>query len=162
VLVVATRGEHGRGREGFLAKESALWQRRVAEDAGWARTPGRATSGVPRSGDSGMMGTPRNEHRLFWTASVDEQQMNCCDTDRRERRRLTARRQRRRLRPPDHHTSTGFGMRAHPNWVGTHAGTRGTMNQRHIAARRARWPKTGDIEMPGPGANGRNSASRNR
>src|SRR5262249_46305649 len=73
VLVVATRGEHGEGAEGFLDPGEGLWQRRGAETRASAESLGAQPVGVLRGADSGMRGTPANDAPgSFWTAPVDE------------------------------------------------------------------------------------------
>lgn len=73
VLVYGTKGEHGEVEEGFLDEGEELWQRRMMEVDAAA-----AVLGVQRVEylgylDSGMMGTPENEHPdSFWRAPVDE------------------------------------------------------------------------------------------
>jgi len=73
VLVVATRGEHGEVPDGFLGAEELLWQRRVEETRASAEILGATRVEFLGYVDSGMMGTPENDHPdSFWTADVDE------------------------------------------------------------------------------------------
>ena len=73
VLVVATRGEEGEVAEGFLESGEELWQRRVAETQRSAEILGVARVEFLGYRDSGMMGTPTNDHPdAFWQADVDE------------------------------------------------------------------------------------------
>ena len=73
VLVYGTKGEHGEFEEGILDDGEELWQRRMREVDAAA-----AVLGVQRVEylgylDSGMMGTPENEHpNSFWRAPLDE------------------------------------------------------------------------------------------
>jgi LmbE family N-acetylglucosaminyl deacetylase len=73
VLVVATRGEHGEVRDGFLTGGEQLWQRRVTETHASAEILGAQRVEFLSYTDSGMMGESTNdEPGSFWTASVEE------------------------------------------------------------------------------------------
>jgi len=73
VLVTATRGEHGEVRPGVLAEGELLWERRLEELAAAARVLGVHRHEVLGYQDSGMSGTPENDHPAsFWQADVDE------------------------------------------------------------------------------------------
>lgn len=73
VLVTATRGELGEVADGFLAEDEALGQRREAELAAACEILGVARLEFLDYHDSGMMGTPHNDHdHAFWQADVEE------------------------------------------------------------------------------------------
>lgn len=73
VLVMATRGEQGEVAEGFLAPQERLADRRVRETEASARALGVSRLEFLGYGDSGMMGTPTNDHEgCFWRADLDE------------------------------------------------------------------------------------------
>lgn len=73
VLVVATRGEHGEVRDGFLADGESLADRRVRETAAAAAALGVHRVEFLGYVDSGMMGTPENDGPgSFWRADVEE------------------------------------------------------------------------------------------
>ncbi len=73
VLVVATQGEEGEVPDGFLGPGEALADRRVVETARSADILGVARVEFLGYRDSGMIGTPTNEHPdCFWRADVDE------------------------------------------------------------------------------------------
>ena len=73
VIVWATRGENGEVPEGFLPDGEQLWQRRVVEAGRAAGILGAARNEFLGYRDSGMMGTPENDHPdAFWQADVEE------------------------------------------------------------------------------------------
>jgi len=73
VLVVGTRGENGEVEEGFLGPDEPLWQRRVQETHAAAAVLGARRVEFLDYVDSGMIGTPENEHpESFWQADVEE------------------------------------------------------------------------------------------
>jgi len=73
VLVVATKGEHGEVDEGFLDDGEELWHRRERETHASAEILGAAAVHFLGYHDSGMMGTPENDHEgSFWRADVEE------------------------------------------------------------------------------------------
>lgn len=73
VLVFATRGEHGEVDEGFLEPGETLGERRTRESLRSAEILGVQRVEFLGYTDSGMAGTPQNEHPgSFWTAPVDE------------------------------------------------------------------------------------------
>ncbi len=73
VLVCATRGENGEVEEGFLEEGETLGDRRVKEQEEAAAILGAARVEFLGYVDSGMMGTPENDHPgSFWQADVEE------------------------------------------------------------------------------------------
>lgn len=73
VLVVATHGEEGEVAAGFLTGDERLEERRIAETHAAAEILGAARVVFLGYRDSGMMGTPANEHPdSFWQADVGE------------------------------------------------------------------------------------------
>ena len=73
VLVVATKGENGEVEEGFLGPDEPLWQRREQETHAAAAVLGVERVEFLGYVDSGMIGTPENEHPdSFWQADVEE------------------------------------------------------------------------------------------
>jgi LmbE family N-acetylglucosaminyl deacetylase len=73
VLVVATRGEHGEVDEGFLDEGETLAERRERETHASAAILGVAAVHFLGYHDSGMMGTPENDHPgSFWRCDVEE------------------------------------------------------------------------------------------
>lgn len=73
VLVFGTRGEHGEVDEGFLDDGEALGDRRERETMRSAEILGASRVEFLGYVDSGMMGTPQNDHDgSFWRAPVDE------------------------------------------------------------------------------------------
>ena len=73
ILVCATNGEHGEPREGVLAEDEALWERRIVELARSARILGAEEPILLGYEDSGMMGEPTNANPgSFWQADHDE------------------------------------------------------------------------------------------
>jgi len=73
VLVVATKGEHGKVANGFLDEGETLADRRVAETAEAARILGVHRVAYLGYIDSGMAGTPDNDgDGSFWRADLDE------------------------------------------------------------------------------------------
>ena len=73
VLVYGTKGEHGEVAEGFLEEGEALWQRRMKEVEAAAAVLGAQRVEYLGYHDSGMMGTPENDHdNSFWRAPVEE------------------------------------------------------------------------------------------
>lgn len=72
VLVFATRGEHGEIVEGVLDDGEPLWERRIQEAGRSAEILGVDRVEFLGYTDSGMMGTPENEHPAsFWQADVE-------------------------------------------------------------------------------------------
>jgi LmbE family N-acetylglucosaminyl deacetylase len=73
VVVTATAGEEGEVPDGFLVPGETVGQRRQAELAEAARILGVARVEVLGYRDSGMAGTPANDHAdCFWRAPVEE------------------------------------------------------------------------------------------
>jgi LmbE family N-acetylglucosaminyl deacetylase len=73
VLVVGTGGEEGEVADGFLDEGEALEQRRRVETDASALILGVARVVWLGYRDSGMMGTPANDHvESFWQADVEE------------------------------------------------------------------------------------------
>jgi LmbE family N-acetylglucosaminyl deacetylase len=73
VLVTATRGEQGEFPEGFLDPGETLGERREKEMAAAAKLLGVSRHDFLGYRDSGMMGTPENDHpESFWRADVEE------------------------------------------------------------------------------------------
>ena len=73
VLVVATRGEEGEVDDGFLDTGETLGERREAEVMAAAGILDVARVVFLGYRDSGMMGTPENDHpAAFWQADVGE------------------------------------------------------------------------------------------
>jgi LmbE family N-acetylglucosaminyl deacetylase len=73
VLVVATKGEEGEYPDGFLGDGESLEQRRIEETMASAEILGVKAVEWLGYRDSGMDGTPTNDHPdCFWQADVDE------------------------------------------------------------------------------------------
>jgi LmbE family N-acetylglucosaminyl deacetylase len=73
VLVVATKGEVGEVPDGFLAEGESLADRRVAETRASAQILGASRVEFLGYRDSGMVGTPTNDHpEAFCQADVDK------------------------------------------------------------------------------------------
>jgi LmbE family N-acetylglucosaminyl deacetylase len=73
LLVIATHGEEGEVADGFLDDGEALEQRRIAETHAAAEILGVQRVAFLGYRDSGMMGTPANDHpEAFWRADLDE------------------------------------------------------------------------------------------
>ncbi|HEX6476345.1 MAG TPA: PIG-L family deacetylase [Acidimicrobiales bacterium] len=73
VLVTATRGEHGEVVPGVLGEGEPLAERRAVELEEAAAVLGVGRCEVLGYVDSGMMGTPENDHPgSFWRADLDE------------------------------------------------------------------------------------------
>ena len=73
VLVFATQGENGEVAEGFLDVGETLAERRVQETVRSAEILGVQRVEWLGYTDSGMMGTPENDHvESFWQADVEE------------------------------------------------------------------------------------------
>lgn len=73
VLVVATKGEEGEFPDGFLADGESLEERRIEETMASAEVLGVKAVEWLGYRDSGMDGTPANDHPdCFWQADVDE------------------------------------------------------------------------------------------
>ncbi len=73
VLVVATLGEEGEVEEGFLADGESLAERREAETRASAQILGASRVEFLGYRDSGMAGTPTNEHpEAFCRADLEE------------------------------------------------------------------------------------------
>jgi LmbE family N-acetylglucosaminyl deacetylase len=73
VLVVATHGEEGEVAEGFLSEGESLATRRMDETHTAAALIGVSRVEFLGYRDSGMMGTPANDHPdCFWRADLDE------------------------------------------------------------------------------------------
>jgi LmbE family N-acetylglucosaminyl deacetylase len=73
VLVVATLGEEGEVAEGFLSPGESLAERREAETRASAQILGASRVEFLGYRDSGMVGTPANEHpAAFCQADLDE------------------------------------------------------------------------------------------
>lgn len=73
VLVVATRGEHGEVEDGYLDPEEQLWERRVQETHAAAEVLGASRVEFLGYVDSGMIGTPENDHpKSFWRADLED------------------------------------------------------------------------------------------
>lgn len=72
VLVIATHGEEGEVADGFLDEGEALEQRRIVETNAAAEILGVQRVAFLGYRDSGMMGTPANDHAdAFWRADLD-------------------------------------------------------------------------------------------
>ena len=73
VLVVATLGEEGEVPDGFLASDESLAERREAETRASAQIIGASRVEFLGYRDSGMVGTPANDHpEAFCQADLDE------------------------------------------------------------------------------------------
>ncbi|MEX2292821.1 MAG: PIG-L family deacetylase [Acidimicrobiales bacterium] len=73
VLVFATRGEHGEVDDGFLDPGETLGERRTKESHRSAEILGVQRVEFLDYIDSGMIGTPENDHEgSFWTAPLEE------------------------------------------------------------------------------------------
>jgi LmbE family N-acetylglucosaminyl deacetylase len=73
VVVVATKGENGARPEGLLAPGEELGARRVAETVAAAGILGLHRLEFLGYRDSGMIGSPENNHpSSFWAADVDQ------------------------------------------------------------------------------------------
>ncbi|MFP5318048.1 MAG: PIG-L family deacetylase [Acidimicrobiia bacterium] len=73
VLAVATKGENGEVADDYLDPGEQLWERRVRETHAAAEVLGVQRVEFLGYVDSGMMGTPENEHPgCFWRADVEE------------------------------------------------------------------------------------------
>ena len=72
ILVTATGGEHGEVEEGFLGTDESLAQRRATELVEAAEILGCHRLAWLGYVDSGMMGTPENDHPdSFWQADLE-------------------------------------------------------------------------------------------
>lgn len=73
VLVVATLGEEGEVEDGFLSPDESLAERREAETRASAQIIGASRVEFLGYRDSGMVGTPANDHpEAFCQADLDE------------------------------------------------------------------------------------------
>ena len=80
VLVIATHGEEGEVADGFLDEGEALEQRRIVETHTAAEILGVQRVAFLGYRDSGMMGTPSNDHPdAFWRADVDDAAQRLAD-----------------------------------------------------------------------------------
>lgn len=150
VLVVATRGEHGEVADGFLADGEELWHRRVRETEAAAEILGVQRVEFLGYVDSGMMGTPQNDHdRSFWQADVDEAAEKLAAILRDERADvLTTYDDHGGYGHPDHIQVHRVGVRA-AGLAGTPKVFQSTMNRDHllrgIAQRGATLPEGTDM-----------------
>ncbi|TMM17571.1 MAG: GlcNAc-PI de-N-acetylase [Actinobacteria bacterium] len=154
VLVTATRGEQGEVVEGVLEEGEPLAERRTAELEAAARVLGVARCEVLGYLDSGMMGTPENDHpESFWRADLDEAAGRLAAILAEERAEV--------LTVYDDHGTYGHPDHIQVHRVGVRAGEiagvskvyEATISRDHVRRLAAvRPPEVDEAEMPDPDA----------
>jgi LmbE family N-acetylglucosaminyl deacetylase len=150
VIVLATRGEQGEVREGFLPDSESLAERRVAEAQAAAAILGAARLEFLGYADSGMMGTPANDAPgSFWTAPVEAAAQKLAAILREEQAdALTCYDDHGGYGHPDHIQVHRVGLRA-ARLAGTPRVYQSTINRDHVRRGRREVAAAG-IDLPEP------------
>jgi LmbE family N-acetylglucosaminyl deacetylase len=149
VLVVATKGEHGEVEEGFLDPGEALSHRREQETHACAAILGVARVEFLGYVDSGMMGTPENDHpESFWQADVEQAATRLAAIVTEERADvLTIYDENGQYGHPDHIQVHRVGLRA-AELAGTPRVYMNTINRDHLKRSFGQLAASG-VEVPG-------------